>query len=211
MAGWCWGLLGWAWMAAWAGEATPVALIPELPVVSEPSLSDALTRHNEARRRDQVRSMSVLLGWAAANIGVGAAGWALAEEPEWRAFHQMNLAWNGINLALAVPGLVSGLREQTGDLSLGATLRAGTRMRTTFAVNAGLDVGWVMTGVWMWERGLRTDDPRLVGFGRSVVMQGSFLLVFDLAMWLLRDGKDRRLLLVPAVDGALGVGVAGRF
>jgi hypothetical protein len=210
-----WWLLAWLWCAPAIGSEVveEPALIPELPVVVEPvdPLAASLLAHNTARRRDQIRSMSVLLGWSVANMGVGAAGWATAKEPEWRAFHQMNLAWNVINLSLAVPGLVAGLREDPARLDLGGTLRASARTRTTFAVNTGLDVGWIMAGAWMWERGLRTDDPRLVGFGRSVVMQGGFLFAFDLAMWLTRGAKDRRLMLVPSVAGTLGVGLTGRL
>lgn len=159
----------------------------------------------EARHRTQVVGMSTLLGWSAANLGVGAVGWGVAREPEWVAFHQMTVAWSGVNLAIAVPGLVGALRERP-DPDLSTALRRTTALRTTFALNTGLDVGWVLLGAWMNEAGLRREDARLTGFGRSVMMQGGFLLVFDAAM-LITHARGANGLLVHPLLGTPGVQV----
>lgn len=171
-------------------------------------LRAALDAQHRARRRDQIGAMTALLTWSTANIGVGAVGWGIADDPEWKAFHQMSVAWNAVNVAIAVPGLVGALRDR-GGLDLRGELRAGASLRTSFAVNAGLDTGWVAVGAWMAERGLRTGDARLTGFGRSMMMQGGFLLVFDTTMWLLRGSKDRRFTVSPYIGPMLGVGIGG--
>lgn len=184
---------------------SPTALTPSAPQA-------ALDAHNALRRRQQVEAMGVLLGWSVGNIAVGAGGWALADDVEWRSFHQMSIAWNGINVAIALPGLIGGLREQTSGLDLATTLRRSAQLKTSFAFNAGLDVGWVALGAWMAERGLRTEDARFTGFGRSMMLQGGFLLVFDTVLLVLRTRADKGLLVGPAFDPVSGtIGVQGRF
>jgi hypothetical protein len=142
---------------------------------------------------------------------VGAVGWAVADDPEWQAFHQMSIGWNVINMSLAIPGLVGGLRTKPGEFNLGQSLKEGNGARISFAFNTGLDVGWIFTGVWFLERGIRTDNAQFKGFGRSMILQGGFLLLFDLAMWITRDVKDKRFVATPVVGDILGVQAVGRF
>ena len=109
-------------------------------------------------------------------------------------------------------GLIGGLREDTHGLDLRATLRRSASLKTSFAFNAGLDDGWAAIGAWMAERGLRTEDPRFTGFGRSMMLQGGFLLVFDTVLLIVRTKADQRLLLSPTFDPVGGtVGLTGRF
>jgi hypothetical protein len=193
-------------------DATPagdVATPPAAPLLDAQALRDA---HNARRARQQVEAMSALMVWSGGNIAVGAGGWALADDPEWRSFHQMSVAWGGINLAIAIPGLIGALREDTAGLSLSTTLRRSSSLKTSFALNAGLDVGWVALGGWLAERGLRTGEPTQTGFGRSMMMQGGFLLVFDAVLLGLRGADDKRLMLSPTIDPATGTfGVQGAF
>lgn len=172
-------------------------------------LPTVLLEHNQWRKRSLTSSMSVLLGWSVANMGVGAVGWGVASDPEWVAFHQMNLAWNTVNLSLAIPGLVGALRSEPGADDLRSTLRSGNGTVGSFALNTGLDVGWMATGAWLWERGVRQDDPRLLGFGKSMVMQGGFLLVFDAVNWAVHGRKQKQLFFQPVVGQQLGVRVGG--
>lgn len=190
-----------------AQEAPPEP--PEaVPVLAPVDLGPRLLAHNTWRRKTQIRSMSVLLGWSVANIGVGIGGWALADDPEWRAFHQMSVGFNAINVALAVPGLVGALRDDPARHDLLGTLRADHGTVGAFALNTGLDVGWVAVGAWMWERGERLGSPTLIGFGRSMVLQGGFLLLFDAVELALYGGRQRRFMLSPEVGGALGARVS---
>ena len=161
-----------------------------------------LDAHNTRRRDQQIVAMTVLTTWSAANLGVGAVGWATTYDPEWRAFHQMSVAWSGINLAISIPGLLGAVREQPRGLDLQTTLRRSAGLRISFALNTGLDVGWVALGGWLAERGLRQHDARQIGLGRSMMLQGGFLLLFDAALFALRSHDDRQLLLTPWMDPA---------
>ena len=49
-------------------------------------------------------------------------------------------------------------------------------------VNAALDLGYMAGGLYLKERGLRRENDRLVGFGKSVILQGAFLMAFDAIM-----------------------------
>lgn len=192
-----------------ASPTSDVASGPVTPAFHAQALRDG---HNARRARQQGEAMSALIAWSGGNIAVGAGGWALADDPEWRAFHQMSVAWGGINLAIAIPGLIGALREDTAGLSLSTTLRRSSSLKTSFALNAGLDVGWVALGGWLAERGLRTGEPMQTGFGRSMMLQGGFLLVFDAVLLGVRTADDKRLMLSPAIDPSTGTfGVQGSF
>ena len=62
-----------------------------------------LPSFNQARLKTDQRLMLSLGTWAGANITAGTIGWATAQQPELKAFHQMNVMWNAVNLGLAIP------------------------------------------------------------------------------------------------------------
>ena len=80
---------------------------------SVPEVSAEL-QQNERRLAINRGGMLTLLGWSAANIGVGSVGWATADG-KWRYFHQMNVFWNVVNAAIGGLGYAQAVREG-GDL-----------------------------------------------------------------------------------------------
>ena len=199
--------------------ATSTASAMDVPASVEevrvaPSLDDLkqeLLTFNIQRRKDQITGMSVLLGWSVANMGVGAVGWSQADSPEWVAFHQGNIGWNAVNMALAVPGLLSGINDDPRKHSLGEGLQKSHASQIAFGFNTGLDVGWAMMGLWVLERGMHRDDPRLLGLGRSMILQGSALFLFDLVMWMKVASRHRRFVATQVVGERLGVQVSTTF
>lgn len=185
-----------------AAEATPGIVLSADDVAR---LRAAAVKHAEEKRRIRLAAMSTLTAWAGANMVAGTVGWATADDTEWVRFHQMNLGWGAVNLAIAVPGLVSALRDDPSRYTLGQLLRSDTGDKIAFGLNTGLDVGYVATGAWLWERGLRTDDPTLVGFGRSLVIQGGFLLIFDAAMLGVHTRHGQKLMVVPELGTVYGL------
>ncbi|HZI11611.1 MAG TPA: hypothetical protein VE153_14615 [Myxococcus sp.] len=182
-------------LVAWGQE--PVA-----PAAAPPSAKEWLARHNaEAVHLNRV-AMGVLFGWAVLNLGTGVAG-HFATEGETRAFFQANAAWNVVNLAIAGFGYHGQATAEPATWDLARSLAEGQRMEKLLLFNAGLDVGYLAFGAFLWERGLRKDSERLRGWGKSLLVQGGFLLLFDGALWFLNarlnDGLTARL--VPAPDG----------
>ena len=135
------------------------------------------------------RGMYVLGGWAVTNIAAGAYGWA-SYDGQSRYFSQMNLFWNVINLSIAGIALFSNLRT---DLSLTGSEEMLTKHLKTekiFLINSALDVGYMGAGFLMRHLSANTEKrgEMLKGYGNSVILQGGFLLVFDMLMYfILRD------------------------
>jgi hypothetical protein len=128
--------------------------------------------------------MAVLGSWALANISVGAYGWS--QNTGQRAyFHQMNLFWNTVNLSIAGFALYSNLTSDYALLSGEELLSKQLKTQRLYLINAAIDVGYVSAGFLL--RHLSTKNPknelRLRGYGNSVILQGSFLFVFDLVMY----------------------------
>lgn len=118
--------------------------------------------------------------FAVSNFVVSGTGYALAEEPAVRRFHEMNMMWNTVNLGLAVPGYLKA-RKQSELLSWEALKKEQQKTERIFLINGGLDLGYIAAGLWMQsEASQRPDQADLyTGYGQSLVFQGAFLLAFD--------------------------------
>ncbi len=126
--------------------------------------------------------MWVLGAWAAGNILAGAVG-SSQTSGQTKYFHQMNMGWGIINLSLAGVGLYGALHGNNA-LSLSASLQAQGKLEKIFLFNAALDIAYITGGFYLQERSRRAVNPdRLKGFGKSIVLQGAFLLLFDAAMY----------------------------
>ena len=161
-----------------------------------------LARHNAEAVRVNQTAMGILFGWAVLNIGTGVAG-HFASEGETRAFFQANAAWNVVNLVIAGLGYHGQATADPASWDLARSLSEGQRMEKVLLLNAGLDVGYIAFGGFLWERGMRKDSERLRGWGKSVLVQGAFLLVFDGVLTFLNAKLNGELSarLVPAPDG----------
>ncbi len=148
---------------------------------------------NAERLQTQGVGLGVLGGWAVANLGVGALGAALAKDERTRWLHLGNLLWNTVNLALSVIGLATQWKSDPAGFDAKQSLQASSSSSAIFAVNAGLDVGYLATAAFLWQRGEATRDERMVGVGQALLIQGGFLLVFDTVMALLQGALTTRL------------------
>jgi len=172
------------------------------PEAMPPSAREWLATHNaEAVRLNRV-AMGVQFGWAVLNIGTGVAGY-FTTEGETRAFFQANAAWNVVNLAIAGFSYHGHATAEPATWSLARSLAEGQKMEKQLLLNTGLDVGYLAFGAFLWERGLRKDSERMRGWGKSLLVQGGFLFVFDGVLWLLNSRLDGALSarLVPAPSG----------
>jgi hypothetical protein len=135
--------------------------------------------------------MTVLAGWSAVNLVAGTVFGFTADDPTVAAFHQMNAGWNIVNAALAVPGLV-GAQRDLARVPSGRTVSEirteQNRLEDILLFNAGIDVGYMMAGAYLIERSRRggSDAAMLDGFGRSLLLQGGFLFVFDLTTYFVQ-------------------------
>jgi hypothetical protein len=165
------------------------------------SLDAQLLDQNTDRLAINRTGMQVLLGWSALNLGAGTWGY-FASEGRWKYFHQMNAGWNIVNGAIAVGSLIGAASEDPASPGLVATLQEANFIEKVLLFNAGLDVGYIATGAFLNERGLRKDSDRLVGYGRSLMLQGAFLLAFDgVLFWLHQQNTSDFVMSVEPLVG----------
>lgn len=156
----------------------------------------------QARQLILGRGLAVLGAWALGNLLV--SGYQLPRtDKRGRShyFHQMNVAWGAINTALATWGILGLRRVPLGPLTLGGEFREQLYNENLFLFNTGLDVAYIVVGLWLHARAISpaAERPeRLAGFGCSLWVQGGFLLVFDAVMWGLMHGLGRTLLAAVA-------------
>jgi hypothetical protein len=143
---------------------------------------DRLTQINREINLANRDAMWVLNGWAAANLAVGLGGWISAEDPEWRAFHQANFVWNLVNLGLGVNGVIQTYADPS-KLDLEASRKASQSTQISYLVNGGLDFVYLAVGAILLWRGNACDSPLLRGWGKAVMLQAVFLILFDLALF----------------------------
>lgn len=127
--------------------------------------------------------MYVLGGWAVGNIITGGIGWS-NNSGEKMYFNQMNLFWNTVNLSIAGIGLYNNTNPDFLSLTNSELLKEHIKTENIYLINAGLDVLYMGAGFYMQkiaENKKRTD--LLNGYGKSVIIQGGFLFVFDLFMY----------------------------
>ncbi|MFC6222792.1 DUF6992 family protein [Hymenobacter artigasi] len=142
------------------------------------------------------RGLAVLAAWVLLNL-VG-SGYYLAHSDrrhESFYFHGMNVGWGLVNAGLAAWGILQLHFVAPAGLVPAELLQSQLFNENLFLLNAGLDVAYIMTGYYLRARALVPGQAlpvRLLGFGRSLWVQGGFLLVFDATMWSLLHwlGRD---------------------
>jgi len=152
-------------------------------VLSAPALANTPNIIQESfERRTQVNrvGMTILGAWAIGNILVGTS-LALAEVGD-PAFHQMNAMWNTVNLGLAAFSLIQARRAQPPS-TLAKEIQAQHSIEKILLFNAGLDVGYMATGLWLREMNSGPWTQDLPGWGNALVLQGAFLFAFDLVLF----------------------------
>jgi hypothetical protein len=160
-------------------------------------LLDSLPAINQARELLAERGMAVLGAWALLNLLI--SGYQVNQSgtrTEAVYFHQMNLGWNLVNVALAVWGMLQAQPNHVADLTLPDSIAAQFTFEKILLFNAGLDVAYVCIGSWLRVRAATADKlpERLLGFGRSLWLQGGFLFVFDMSFYLVYHQQASRLL-----------------
>lgn len=118
-----------------------------------------------------------LLVWIAVSIVGGAL--LLFTPPFWRGVGVQALLWGAVDAAIALFGLVSLRREKRRPDADSPETRAREtrRLRRLLLINAGLDVLYIVGGTVVLTR-FTTDFAH--GNGVGIIVQGAFLLLFDL-------------------------------
>tara|TARA_Y100001934_G_C12357273_1_gene778792 strand:+ start:2229 stop:2822 length:594 start_codon:yes stop_codon:yes gene_type:complete len=153
---------------------------------------------NEERELKNQKGMLILGSWALVNIGISTSK-LRSENPLTRSYHQMNLAWNSVNLGIAIYGFYQASTANYG-LNLIESLEAQKHIQQILLINAGLDLIYIGSGFALNYWGNSGDKAlRNQGFGQAIMVNGAFLLAFDLLFyWIHRQDQMEFLRAIPA-------------
>jgi len=148
-------------------------------------LSPSWLDYESGRLGMNATGMGLLILWASVNILIGVAGWIFSRGT-YRYFFQMNAFWNLINLGLGLAGYFGAAGADSTLLTQAGIVAAYHDMQNLYILNAGLDVAYIAIAFLLIERARRTPARQnlLKGYGYSLILQGGFLFVFDLVMFL---------------------------
>jgi len=149
--------------------------------------------------------------YALANFAISGAGYFYSDDESSKRFHEMNVMWNTVNIGLALPGYIKA-RRGGQPMTREELLKAQKKTESIFLFNDVLDVGYIAAGIWMREVAPNQLDQENLfkGYGNSLILQGSFLLVFDAVAYYIHHTHGKNL---PALEKVslsttgLGVGL----
>lgn len=157
------------------------------------SQKDVLVKFEKERVAYTKSSMLALGGWSAANIIVSGIA-TNTHNKEMRYFHQMNVMWGGINLAIAGLAYRGAAREKIDNPTLADVLKHQNRIEKTYLINAGLDVVYIGAGLLMNKTSDNQKNPeKFKGYGNSIMMQGGFLLLYDAIIYAIHRKHGKKL------------------
>ena len=172
-------------LALFGGVVAGLAVVLSAsPARAEDDRAHDATEATEARDafvRDQQKLMTVLGAYALGSISTGIPMMTSSSE-EVRAAGVQNVAWGAVDGAIALYALALALARERSPSPAKESAAHWTgeraKLRTLFAVNAGLDVLYITAGALLLALG-QTDGVR--GTGGGILAPGGFLFAFDTA------------------------------
>ncbi|MEZ4686308.1 MAG: hypothetical protein R3B47_09645 [Bacteroidia bacterium] len=151
-------------------------LVMAMSLLSQTYSEAELEAVNSKRLKINQKSMYVLGGWAVTNIAAGLYFRGKTTGVN-RYFHEGNAGWNVVNLAIAGGSLWAGAHTDPASYDLWQTIAEQQKIEKILLFNAGLDLGYMATGLYLRERSRRfsgTKADRLNGYGKALLVQGRF-------------------------------------
>lgn len=149
------------------------------------SFNDTVASYNRIRMKINKTGMKVLGAWGIANIAEGGIGYFTAKQDEWKCFQGMNALWGAVNTGIAAISLSAARRESKERLTFQQAYARYHASKKIYLINCGLDVVYMGAGIGLVKYSETTkNNPALFsGFGKSIALQGAFLLLFDNVMY----------------------------
>ncbi len=172
---------------------------------------DSLILSFELLQQDISKTGMIVLGsWAVGNILIGTYG-NFKANGEAKYFHQFNAAWNIVNLGIAAFGYFNAVNCDPALMTNVEIIKDFNSLQNLLLLNAGLDVAYIATGFYLKERSKNSVNvERLRGYGNSLLLQGGFLLLFDVS-WFFIHQNNANVNLYPHLEsflaGGVGIGI----
>jgi len=164
-----------------------LVLLTALPYAhgQEVSFKDTVIAYNSHRIKINKTGMEVLGSWGIVNIAGSGIGYFTAKQDEWKYFHEMNVLWGVVNTGIAAMGMGGVRKEMRENLDSKQAYSRYLANKKLYLINAGLDVLYIGAGIGLatYSKSAKSDAAIYSGFGKSLVVQGVFLLLFDNVMF----------------------------
>jgi hypothetical protein len=126
--------------------------------------------------------------------------------------HRANVGWNMVNMAIVLPGYLRSQKREAQEADLQSSIRSQLSMERIVLVNAALNVTYIVAGISFSNQGQIRNNSRTEGFGRSLIIQGSFLLLADgITFFRLKKHSDTLWDRVEIGGGSYGMGLTIRL
>ncbi len=139
--------------------------------------------------------MHITLGsWAVANFATSLALMDNHSAPYNKYFYHMNIYWNVVNVTIAGFGLASAYKKDFNNYDLLTLKDDQDKIERLMLMNACLDVVYITGGMVMdaYSYKLKKNPDILDGYGKSMVFQGAFLLLFDTSFYFIYKSNYKR-------------------
>ena len=157
------------------------------------SQQTTLDQFNVERQKISKNGVKGLVIYSAANI-IYSSIMTSDSKGSNKYFYKMNTIWSGITLGLVGIGIATAKKE--GSISYAESLKKQSSIEKIFLFNAGLDLAYIDGGAYLKERSKLTggnSSDRKKGYGESIMLQGSVLLLFDGVMYFLHNKQGKNL------------------
>ena len=131
--------------------------------------------------------MTALGAWGLVNVVQGSISATSTLGPE-HYFHQMSAYFNAVNVGIAAVGFLGIKKQLLKTNTLSSELQKQQKIQKILLINSALDVGYFGIGLLMRNSGIRNQNAKIQGYGGSIMLQGAFLLAYD----LLQFGAHRK-------------------
>ena len=136
--------------------------------------------------------MTALGAWGLVNVVQGSISATNTVGPE-HYFHQMSSYFNAVNVGIAAVGFLGIKKQLLKTNTLASEIREQQKIQKILLINSALDVGYFATGLILRNVGIKNLNPKTQGYGGSIMLQGAFLLVYDLLQYGAHHKNGKKL------------------
>ena len=150
-------------------------------VAQQMSIRDTVKAYDRHRIITNVQGAEVRAGWGIANIAAGVAGGLTARQDQWKYFHETNAVAGLFNTGMALRGIATARRQAAAKPDMQTAYENYRRDKRAHLMNIGADVVCLSAGLLLASHGQKAanDGAIYTGLGRSLMIQGIFLLGYD--------------------------------
>ena len=136
--------------------------------------------------------MTALGAWGLINVVQGSISATNTVGPE-HYFHQMSSYFNAVNVGIAAVGFLGIKKQLLKTNTLDSEIKAQQKIQKILLINSALDVGYFGIGLLMRNSGIKNQNAKIQGYGGSIMLQGAFLLAYDLLQFGAHRKNGKRL------------------